>query len=261
LFVEELLRKDLPARTIVDSDFTFLNERLATHYDISGVAGATMRRVTLPDDSVRGGLMTQASILKITANGTTTSPVLRGHWITERILGIETPPPPPVPAIEPDIRGAVTIRQQLERHRADPSCASCHTKMDPPGFALESFDVMGGWRDRYRAVAEDVQPETGVGMNGQRFAFHYALPVDSAGDLPGGGLFADVRELKKLLLKDEVSIARNLARQLIIYATGAPVRFSDREQVEQFLVHTADRQYGVRSLVMEIVQSDLFQTK
>ena len=111
-----------------------------------------MRRVTLPRGSERGGLMTMASVLKVTANGTTTSPVLRGHWITERILGIETrPPPPSVKAVEPDIRGAVTIRQQLAKHRDDPSCASCHTKMDPPGFALESFDVMGGCRDRYRA--------------------------------------------------------------------------------------------------------------
>ena len=261
LFVAELLRKDLPARSIVDSDFTFLNERLATHYGIPGVAGATMRRVTLPDDSVRGGLMTQASILKITANGTTTSPVLRGHWITERILGLETPPPPPVPAIEPDIRGAVTIRQQLDRHRSDPTCASCHTKMDPPGFALESFDVMGAWRDRYRAVSEDVKPAPGVGMNGQRFVFHYALPVDCAGELPDQRKFADVRELKKMLLEEEVSIARNLARQLTIYATGAPVRFSDRDQIEQLLIRTADREYGVRGLIMEIVQSDLFQTK
>ncbi len=144
LFFNELVRKDLPARNLVDSDFTFLNERLATLYDIPGVSGTNMRRVELPEDSVRGGLMTQASILKITANGTTTSPVLRGHWITERLLGQETSPPPSVPAIEPDIRGAVTIRQQLDKHRADPSCASCHSKMDPPGFALESFDVMGG---------------------------------------------------------------------------------------------------------------------
>ena len=156
--------------------------------------------MTLPADSVRGGLMTQASVLKVTANGTTTSPVLRGHWITERILGIETPPPPPtVEAVEPDIRGAVTIRQQLEKHRANASCASCHSKMDPPGFALESFDVMGGWRERYRAVSEKVPPVKGFGMNGQAFAFHYALPVDSAGELPDGRPFKDMREFKKLL--------------------------------------------------------------
>ena len=158
--------------------------------------------MTLPADSVRGGLMTQASVLKVTANGTTTSPVLRGHWITERILGLETPPPPPsVEAVEPDIRGAVTIRQQLDKHRADASCASCHSKMDPPGFALESFDVMGGYRERYRAVSDKVPPVKGYGMNGQAFEFHYALPVDSAGELPDGRPFKDVRELKKLLVR------------------------------------------------------------
>src|SRR5688572_4653140 len=127
LYFAELVRADLPARNVVDSDFTFLNERLAKHYGIPGVTGATMRKVALPPGSMRGGVMTQAAVLKVTANGTTTSPVIRGHWINERILGIETSPPPPgVKAVEPDIRGAVTIRQQLEKHRADTSCASCH---------------------------------------------------------------------------------------------------------------------------------------
>jgi len=261
LFVEELFRKDLPVCDIVSSDFTFLNERLAQHYGVPGVSGANMRRVTLPKNSVRGGLMTQASILKVTANGTTTSPVLRGHWITERILGIETPPPPKVPSIEPDIRGAVTIRQQLEKHRADPSCASCHTKMDPPGFALESFDVMGGWRDRYRAVKEGVTPASGVGMDGQKFAFYYALPVDCSGSLPDGRTFDGVRGLKAMLLSDPAPIARNLTRQLAVYATGAPIRFSDRERIEHILQRTKDGDYGVRSIVRELVQSDLFQMK
>jgi hypothetical protein len=205
--------------------------------------------------------MTQASVLKVTANGTTTSPVLRGHWITERILGYETPPPPPVPAVEPDIRGAVTIRQQLEKHRADPSCASCHSRMDPPGFALESFDVMGGWRDRYRAVKEAAEPAPGIGMDGQRFAFYYALPVDCGGELPDGRPFDDVRELKRLLLEDPEPIARNLARQLAVYATGAPVRFSDRDEIENILQRTRASSHGARSLVHELVQSELFLKK
>jgi hypothetical protein len=261
LFVEELLRADLPASSIVDTDFTFLNERMAEHYGVSGVHGANMRRVKLPSESVRGGLMTQASVLKVTANGTTTSPVLRGFWIMERIIGYVTPPPPPVPAVEPDIRGAVTIRQQLEKHRADPSCASCHSRMDPPGFALESFDVMGGWRDRYRAVKEGVTPESGIGMDGQRFAFYHALPVDCSGELPDGKPFRDVRDLKRLLLEDPATIARNLTRQLSIYATGAPVRFSDREEIEGILERTRTGQYGVRSIVRELVQSELFLKK
>lgn len=262
LFFAELLRADLPARNVVDSDFSFLNERLADHYGIPGVSGAIFRKVTLPPDSLRGGLMTQASVLKVTANGTTTSPVLRGHWITERILGLETPPPPPtVEAVEPDIRGAVTIRQQLDKHRADPGCAACHRKMDPPGFALESFDVMGGYRERYRAVSDKVPPVKGHGMNGQAFMFHYALPVDSAGALPDGRPFKDVRELKRMLVQDEVPIARNLARQLTVFATGAPVRFSDREEIEKVLSAANAKQYGVRSLVHAIVQSELFRNQ
>jgi hypothetical protein len=259
LFVAELLRSNRPARDIADSDYTFLNERLAAHYGVPGVKGAAMRRVTLPADSVRGGLLTQASILKVTANGTTTSPVLRGHWITERILGYETPPQPPVGSVEPDIRGAVTIRQQLAKHRADPSCASCHTRMDPPGFALESFDVMGGWRERYRAVKEGIPPVPGIGMNGQRFTFHEALPVDASGELPDGRAFADIREFKRLLLKDEVTLARNLAQQLTIYATGAPIHFSDRPTIERIVERARATDYGVRTIVHEIIQSDLFQ--
>jgi hypothetical protein len=262
LFFNELLRGNLPARNVVASDFTFLNERLARHYGIADVKGAAMRRVKLSPDSERGGLMTMASVLKITANGTTTSPVLRGHWITERILGIETrPPPPSVKAVEPDIRGAVTIRQQLAKHRDNPSCAACHVKMDPPGFALESFDVMGARRDRYRAVAESVKPLPGYGLDGQAFAFHYGLPVDAAGELPDGRAFRDVKEFKRLIVKDELTVARNLARQLVVFATGAPVRFTDRDELEKILQRARAKQYGVRTLVEEIVRSELFQTK
>jgi hypothetical protein len=171
LFFDDMLRRNLPVRDIVDSNFTFLNERLAAHYGVPGVQGVAMRRVELPPDSPRGGYMTQASVLKVTANGTTTSPVLRGKWSVERILGFEIPPPPIVPAVEPDIRGAVTIRQQLDKNRADASCATCHSRMDPPGFALESFDVMGGWRDRYRGVDESVAAEKGLGKTASRSRF------------------------------------------------------------------------------------------
>jgi hypothetical protein len=262
LFVAELVRADLPARNIVDSDFTFLNERLARHYGIEGVSGVAMRKATLPPGSPRGGVMTQAAVLKVTANGTTTSPVIRGHWITERILGVETSPPPPsVKAVEPDIRGAVTIRQQLEKHRADASCAACHRVMDPPGFALESFDVMGAFRDRYRAVSEGVPPVKGYGMNGQKLEFHWGLPVDSAGESPDGRPFKDVREFKKLLLKDEAAVARNLVRQLTVFATGAPVGFTDRPDVEAILGRARAREFGVRTLIEELIQSQLFQTK
>jgi hypothetical protein len=262
LFFADLLANDRPARNVVDSDYTFLNDRLAAHYGIPGVTGVAMRRVPLPAGSPRGGLMTQASVLKITANGTSTSPVLRGKWVRERIMGLDVPPPPPVvPAVEVDIRGAVTIRQQLAKHRADPTCAACHAKIDPPGFALESFDVMGGWRDRYRATAEDGDVETGFGKNGWPLNFRYALPVDPSGQLPDGRTFQDIRDFKRLLLADEAQIARNVARQLAVYATGAPIRFADRPAIEQILQRAQADHYGVRTLVHLIVQSDLFQNK
>ena len=205
--------------------------------------------------------MTQAAVLKVTANGTTTSPVPRGAWIMERILGEKPPPPPPgVPAVEPDIRGAVTIRQQLEKHRTLATCNACHAKIDPAGFALENFDVMGGWRDRYRAEG-DGPPAPGLAKSGQKFTFHYALPVDAGGELPDGRKFGDVRELKALLLVNEQQIARNLLRQLVIYATGAPVRFGDRPEIERALDQARPSHYGVRQLVHEVVRSKLFLEK
>jgi len=261
LTFEEFVRQNLPVHNVVDADFAFVNERLAIHYGIPKVKGIAMRRIALAPDSPRGGFLTQASVLKVTANGTTTSPVLRGKWVMERIMGFEIPPPPPVAAVEPDIRGAVTIRQQLDKHRANASCARCHSKIDPAGFALESFDVMGGWRDRYRGVDESKPAEPGRGKNGHPFAFHYGLPVDCAGVLPDGRAFSDVRTLKRLLSADEATLARNFAKQLTIYATGAPLRFSDRTVIEQVLQQAKPTQFGVRSLIHGVVQSPLFREK
>ena len=260
-FFAELIRGDLPARNVIASDFVTINERLATHYGLPGVQGSQIRRVTLPPDSVRGGLLTQASVLKVTANGTTTSPVVRGAWMMERILGQPAPPPPTgVPAVEPDIRGATTLRQQLEKHRTNPSCNVCHVKIDPAGFALENFDVFGGWQDKYRALA-DGEKAPGVGKNGQRFAFRYIQPVDASGQLPNGQGFKDVRELKRLLLKDERQIARNLTNQLLVFATGTPAQFSDRPKVEALLDRAASKGYGVKTLMQLIIESDLFRNK
>ncbi|WP_394795280.1 DUF1592 domain-containing protein [Armatimonas sp.] len=260
-FFTELVRNNLPARNLVASDFVMVNQRLAEHYGLPGVKGIALRKVALPPDSPRGGLLTQTSVLKVTANGTTTSPVLRGAWIMERILGQPVPPPPTaVPAVEPDTRGAVTIRQQLDKHRTNASCNSCHSKMDPAGFALESFDVAGGWRERYRALGEGAKV-AGYGKNGQPFEFHPAQPIDATGVLPDGRRFQDVRELKTLLLKDERQLARNLVRQLVVYATGAPIRFGDRPKIEAILDRAAPSRYGVKSLIHAIVESELFQNK
>lgn len=274
-FFTELVRRDLPARNLVASDFVMVNDRLATLYGLPGVQGAAIRRVQLPKDSVRGGLLTQASVLKVTANGTTTSPVLRGVWINERILGQTVPPPPAaVPAVEPDTRGTTTIRDQLAKHRTQATCKACHAQIDPAGFALECFDVFGGYRDHYRAVGPsgavavlagapkgDVQTTPGFGKNGQPFKFHPGQPVDPSGVLPDGRHFDDVRDLKRLLLQDERQIARNLVRQLVIYSTGAPVRFGDRPKVEAILDRAKPGGYGVKSLIHAIVESELFRNK
>jgi hypothetical protein len=259
-FFAELLRGDLPARHVIASDFVFVNERLATLYGLPGVTGAAFRKVSLPKDSVRGGFLTQASVLKVTANGTTTSPVVRGAWIMERLLGRKPPAPPPsVPAVEPDIRGATTIRQQLDRHRTQESCSACHTKIDPPGFALENFDIFGGYRTNYRAI-DGKTKDAGIGKNGQKFAFHQALPIEPFGQLDKQK-FAEIREFKTVVLRNERQVARNLVGQFTAFATGAPVGFADRPKVEALLDAAAPRGFGVRTLVHGLVSSDLFLNK
>jgi len=270
-FFTELVAKDLPAANLVDSRFVMANERLARHYGLedaykaartaSKAGNSEFVKVTLPPDSPRGGLMTQASVLKVTANGTTTSPVLRGVWILERLVGKPVPPPPAsVPAVEPDTRGATTIREQLDKHRSQESCNVCHVKIDPAGFALESFDVLGGWRDHYRALGDGAKTP-GIGKNGQAFAFHDGPGVDCTGTLPDGRNFKDIRELKKLMLTDERQVARNLLGQLVVYATGSPVRFSDRPEIERILDRCQPSRFGVRTIIRELVSSDLFLHK
>ena len=261
-FFAELVRRNLGVTNLVTADFAVLNSRLADHYGVPGVGEVALHPVRLPPDSERGGLLTQASVLKVTANGTTTSPVKRGAWIMARIVGRPPPPPPAsVPAVEPDIRGATTIREQLARHRTQPECAACHRKIDPAGFALESFDVMGAARSRYRCVGETGEKVRGVGHNS--LVFHYRLgpAVDASGELPDGRTFQNVRDLKRLLAAEPAPLAANLARQLTIYATGAPIRFADRPALAKLLARTARSGYGVRDLIHEIVQSDLFLNK
>ncbi|GAB5561782.1 MAG: hypothetical protein SynsKO_34290 [Synoicihabitans sp.] len=262
LFFRELIDRDLPARNLIDAEFTFINERLAQHYGLNAAPGVNPQNYPLPPSSPRGGLLTQASVLTVTANGTTTSPVLRGAWIMERIMGVEIPPPPSgIEAVEPDTRGATTIREQLALHIEAASCRACHEKFDPAGFALENFDVMGGWQDRYRAVDEEIPGVDGIGKNGHAFPFHFALPVDSSGELKDGSTFENIHELKALLVRDERAIARNLVNRLIVYGTGAAVSFADRTEVEQILDAAAASDYGIRSLIKAVVLSPLFTIK
>ncbi len=261
-FFRELIDEDLPARNLIDSDFTFVNERLARHYELEPLEGVELRRVALPKDSPRGGLLTQASVLRVTANGTTTSPVLRGAWIMERILGVHIPPPPSgVEAVEPDTRGATTIREQLDKHTSSASCYACHAKFDPAGFALESFDIAGGWQERYRALGEIGEPVEGIGLNGLLFTYRNAEPVDPSGALEDGRAFADIHEFKSHIVADERAIARNLVKQFILYATGATVSFSERQQIEEILDSCQKSEYGIKSIIHAVVQSDLFKIK
>ena len=258
LFFDEVLKNDLSLTNFVASDFSMLNARLAKHYGIPDVEGLEFRKVALPPESHRGGVMTMAAVLKVTANGTTTSPILRGAWVLDRILG--TPPPKPtvdVEAVEPDIRGATTIRDQLAKHRQIGECASCHIKIDPPGFALENFDVIGGWRDHYRKINEG-EPVT---INGRRVRYLNGPPVDAADVLPDGRRFQNIDEYKQLLLSDKDQLARALAEKLLAYATGAAPTSADDPQIDAIVAKAREKNYGFRSLIHEIVQSDLFQNK
>lgn len=260
-YFDEILRGDRSLLEFVDSDWAMLNRRLATHYGIPGVDGQEIRRVSLPKDSPRGGVLTQGAVLKVTANGTNTSPVLRGVWVLDKILGQPAPPPPPgVPAVEPDIRGTTTLREQLAKHRNVPSCAGCHSKIDPPGFALENFDVIGGWRDRYRSLGVGEKVDRYVDAHARvRVQYKLGPPVDASGELPGGAPFKEIRDFKKLLLRDKDGLANALAGKLLAYALGRAMGFSDRTEIARIVRSAAARNYGFRSLIHEIVQSPTFR--
>jgi hypothetical protein len=259
LFFHELLAHDRSLLEGIHSEWTYLNEPLAALYGLPEMPGYELRRAALAPGSRRGGFLTQASVLKVTADGAKTSPILRGKWVLERILG-RVPPAPPenVAKIEPDIRGATTIREQLAKHRSTEACAGCHRLIDPPGFALESFDVIGGWRDHYRvphstgAIIEVPQVDRRV---------HRGPAVEHGYTMPDGRPFADIDGYKRLLLEDEEGLATALASQLLVYATGAGVQFADRADVAEIVSCIREHRYGLRSLVHAVVESRPFLHK
>lgn len=277
LFFAEVLKHDLPLTNFVASDFTLLNGRLAKHYGIpfdvtsrssdeinAGNAGegyATFRKVPLPPDSHRGGVLTMASVMKVTANGTLTSPVTRGAWVLDRILG-QPPEPPPenVAALEPDIRGATTIREQLAKHRQIESCASCHVDIDPLGFALENFDVIGGWRDRYRTSSWGRHVEE-VRIDGRKMPYYFGLKVDPADKLADGREFKNIDEFKQLLLANKDQLARALTTKLLTYATGAAPTSADQPHIDAIVAKVREKNYGFRSLIHAVVAHSLFLGK
>jgi hypothetical protein len=258
-FLRELIATDAPVTALVRPGFAMLNQRLAEHYGVAGVRGVELRRVTLPVGSPRGGLLGQAAILKLTANGTTTTPVKRGVWVMDRLLNEPAPPPPPsVGAIDPDTRGATTVREQLDKHRNDTSCAACHAKIDPAGFALESFDPIGGYRARYRSTGKgDVPPEKDRTL----WKVNYKLgpAVDASGALPDGRTFKDVTELTELFAQDPARLARAFVAHLSRYATGADVSYADRAEIQRIVAST--KANGIRSLIHALAESRLLQPR
>ena len=248
-FLRTMLDENLSLTHIIDSDFAMLNERIARHYGIEGVSGTQFRHVPLKPESRRGGIITHASVLKVTANGTTSSPVIRGVWMLERILGQHIPPPPDdVPAVEPDIRGATSIRDQLDKHRSAKSCNACHVKIDPPGFALENYDVIGGWRERYRALTNNGKLTDGP-------------DIDASYELPNGHAFEDIDGFKSMILDQPEQIARNLVEKAIVYATGASIEFADRREIDSIVDELASENYGFRSAIHSVAQSSIFLQK
>lgn len=257
-FFTAMVHENLPIRVLIDADFVYANDRLAQHYQLPPLSGSAMRKVARPVNSPYGGLLTQGAILKVTANGTTTSPVIRGAWIMERLIG-QPPPPPPasVPAVEPDIRGATTIRELLALHTKDAACASCHARFDPVGLALENFDILGGWRTRYRGL-EKGEPVSGIDRAGHDFEYTLSSSVDASGKLLDGRSFNDIRALKSLLAADPRQLARNLLHQFTVYATGTPVRFADRREIEDILNRCRANDYRTGDLLHELVYSKIF---
>ena len=242
-FFAHVLEENLGIEHFIDSDFTFLNRYVADHYGIAGIVGDDFQKVALPADSPRGGILGHASILTMTSNGVETSPVKRGIWVLENILGTPpAPPPPDVDPLEPDTRGASTIREQLVKHRDVETCAECHRKIDPIGFALESFDPIGVFRTEY--VDEDSNP---------------THQVDTAGQLANGESFADLAELKKLLRDRQDQFAKCLTEKMLTYAIGRELTIHDAPQVDVITKELVARGSGLRDLVALIVLSDSFR--
>lgn len=259
-FVRELIRSNLPITNLVDSDFAMLNQRLAEHYDLPAVEGTEIRKVKLPSNSLRGGLLSQASILRVTANGTNTSPVTRGAWVMERILG-ETPQPPPpgIPGVEPDTRGAETLRQLLAKHRSMDSCNACHQHIDPPGFALECFNPTGKYRKRFRLSANGERIK--ATFNNRPVRYQLGARVDSSGELADGRTFDGFRQFREYLASDPAMLARTLTVKLLTFATGREMGFSDRAEIDQIVRASASTNYRIRDLIHLCIQSDIFRNQ
>ena len=240
MFFNAIVSEDRSLLDFIDAKYTFLNEPLAKHYGISGVAGDNFRRVALEGDQ-RGGLLTQASILTVTSNPTRTSPVKRGKWVLDNLLGTPPPPAPPnVPKLADDNHGVLvgTLRQRMEQHRANPACASCHARMDPLGFGLENFDATGGWRTKDGDQA-----------------------VDASGTLPGNVAFTGPAQLKTILKTKKTLFVHCLTEKMMTYALGRGIEHYDRCNIDGMVKTIAQNDYKFSALVTAIVESDPFRKR
>ncbi len=240
MFIESIVREDKSILDFIDGKYSYLNQRLAELYKIPGVKGPEFRKVSLANNPQRSGIITQASVLTVSSYTTRTSPVLRGKWILENILNAPPPPPPPdVPNLdESKIGSTLTVRQQLEEHRKNPTCASCHARLDPLGFGLEKFNAIGEWRT----------------MDGK-------LPIDDSGELPDGRKFNGPEELRKILLTDRNAFAQCLTEKLLTYGLGRGLERYDKPTVKSIAAAVAANEYRFSSLVLEIVNSLPFQMR
>jgi len=240
MFFEHVLRENRPVSDFLKADYTFLNERLARHYGIPGVSGSEFRKVELPAGTPRGGILTHASVLTVSSYPTRTSPVIRGKYVLQNILGAPPPPPPPdVPVLDEAALGAVaSMRQQLEKHRADATCAACHSKMDPLGFGLENFNAIGKWREK----------------DGN-------FPIDSSGTLPDGKSFTTPNEMQAILASRLPEFGRALTEKMLTYALGRGLKSYDSRTVETMNQAWARDGYRFQPLIHQIVNSLPFQFK
>ena len=242
LFFRYMLDENLSLENFIDSEMTFLNADLGRHYGLTGIVNTTAKyeRVSLPPKHHRGGLLGQAAVLTASANGVDTSPVLRGIWILENLLGTPpSPPPPDVEIPEPDARGALTIRQLYAKHRTVQSCNDCHKKIDPLGFSLENYDAVGGWRTEYESGHK----------------------VDPSGLMPSGEKFSDVTGLKRIMIRDFDQFSRNLTAKLLAYATGRTMGISDRPGIDAIVREMKSEGAGLRDLVKHVVTSNAFLSR
>ncbi|MBU62723.1 MAG: hypothetical protein CMI26_09495 [Opitutae bacterium] len=236
LLFENVLKKNLPPRELLSANYSFINRELAEHYGMPGLEGNEFRKVNLPGPN-RGGLLGHGSFLTASANGVDTSPVVRGIYVMNKLLDY-TPPPPPddVPEIEPDVTGATTLREQLVKHRADATCAQCHNKIDPAGFALENFDAIGTWREKYDRKLE----------------------VDPSGKLPDGQTFSSVNEFRDLVVDQDETFTLCLTKKLLTYAIGRQLNSGDRPSIDKISNEMADKDKGLRDLIQAVVASESF---